>query len=319
MWYFAADWSVGCRARNQRREQDVWAWLRGGPVVPCGPTCQRRKNICNVACKSTIACRVWTRSILGRRPRPSICPTHRPIFPVPRAAATLGSHGGKPTTDQCDRLHIRILHRPGSNLKPGAQFRFDGFQGRSDGGSLALFRRPASRADAQQRWEHAIQLLRTPWQRLVARGKWFRCPRKGCSRRVGILLREGRCHRVSLLFRARLPVARGKEMSLRRPPTRTRDPRSPGRIAGPDMPISRRETQTDAPARLMNDSAKSMIALMGDPMGRGVRASGGQCPGPRTLCSRSPVCGNVLNSRRAGEDTRIFCRVYPQAVPGDLG
>jgi hypothetical protein len=106
--------------------------------------------------------------------------------PLSRFSAALrgcraGSHGGNDTTEQYERLDIRVLRRAGWH-KAGSRFRVGSIRGHNKGNWLVLAWGDRSCC--------AIRLLRTGCNFGGVR-LWLQCPQSDCGRRVGVLYRKG--------------------------------------------------------------------------------------------------------------------------------
>jgi hypothetical protein len=104
----------------------------------------------------------------------------------------IGSHGGRATTDQYDRIDVRLLRRAGS-LKLGTRLQVGHLAGYAKEDALVLSNQYDSQTDtAEQHPAQVIQIVRTPCH-YGGQRNWLRCPSADCGRRVGILyLREDR-------------------------------------------------------------------------------------------------------------------------------
>jgi len=150
---------IGLQAQI-RQFHEAWAWMNGIAVSPCGCDC--------------------TASPTANKPNP-LGQSAVTRFSDALGGCRAGSHGGKETTEQYERLDIRLLRRAGWH-KAGSRFNVGGMQAHNEGSSLVLAWGDRSYC--------AIRLLRTGCNFGGVR-MWLQCPQSDCGRRVGVLYRKG--------------------------------------------------------------------------------------------------------------------------------
>ena len=100
----------------------------------------------------------------------------------------------KSTTDSFISIDVRRWSREGY-LEPGRRFRWQWLQhdepfanisARAERGRMILTYRQRSYGDDWQDMEYSVYLASTPCHMGGAR-QWFRCPARGCGRRVALL------------------------------------------------------------------------------------------------------------------------------------
>jgi hypothetical protein len=186
-------WRIGYGAQIQRESESI-AWLSGKPLGPCSPRCEHAGGMIKLFSDPPWSGKYFsdwlslpesadgTSNLLPHLP-------HNLRFSNAVRGCSVGSHGGKATTDQREKLDIRLLRQAGY-LVPAARFQFGNVTGKTGDSALTIWCIGGDGENTQPDLRQDIQLLRTPCNYGSER-KWFRCPAKGCGRRVAILYRKG--------------------------------------------------------------------------------------------------------------------------------